>query len=149
MKELASIVGGLIVAALLAIVILYVFSRPASDITLEDITPGVASSVNTAGTAPQGTAPAKGPESEENKKEQADFYIIVGSIRNLIQAKQKAKEFIDDYNKNFIVLSPTTEGYYRISSGKYSTLEEAKTAIKDVRANINPQAWILSVKREY
>jgi hypothetical protein len=147
MKELASIIGGFIVAALLAIAALYVFSVPPKDITLKDIPQGIAPQKNITETATQGTTLNKSPEKEGDKKVQVDYYIIVGSVRNLTQAKQKAEELINEYNTNFIVLPPSTKGYYRVSSGVYSTLEEAKSTIKSIRANINPDAWIFSVKR--
>jgi len=83
-------------------------------------------------------------DSAGNDKIQADIYIIVGSFENLIQAQQKAKELANDRNLNIIVLPPSKEGYYRISCGKYSTLEEAKIANKSIRKNINPDAWILT-----
>jgi SPOR domain len=75
------------------------------------------------------------------------YYIIVESIRNLSMAQQKAKKLKNEFNANFIILPPTTEGYYRISYGKYSSLEDAKSIIKSIRTNIRPDVWILSEKK--
>lgn len=86
-------------------------------------------------------------ETNDLDKLQAGYYIIVGSYKNITQAQQKAKELINDFNANIIVLPPVTEGYYRISFGKYSTREEANSAIKSIRTNVDSNAWIFSVKK--
>jgi cell division protein FtsN len=81
-----------------------------------------------------------------NLKVQVDYYIIVGSFKNLEQAQQKADKLTNEFNTNIILLPATKEGYFRISCGKYSTLEKAEAAIKNIRTNINSNAWILSLK---
>jgi hypothetical protein len=81
-----------------------------------------------------------------NDRVQVEFYIIVESLKNLIQAQQRAEKFVNDFNINFIVLPPTAEGYYRISCGKYSSFEEAESAIISIKTNISSDAWIFSVK---
>jgi isocitrate lyase len=78
-------------------------------------------------------------------KVQVEYYIIVQSNRNLRQAQQKAEELTNKYNTNFIVLPRTKEGFYRISYGKYSKLEEVNSIIKGIRTNIRSDAWILSL----
>lgn len=85
-------------------------------------------------------------ETDANYIVQVDYFIIVGSFGNQMQAQQKADKINGDFDTNTIILPPTKEGYYRISYGKYSTLEEAKAKIQSIRTNINPEAWILSVK---
>jgi hypothetical protein len=81
-----------------------------------------------------------------NDRVQVEFYIIVESLKNLTQAQQRAEKFVNDFNVNFIVLPPTAEGYYRISCGKYSSFEEAESAIKSIKTNISSDAWIFSAK---
>jgi hypothetical protein len=71
-------------------------------------------------------------------------YIIIESSKNLTSAQQKAKILEKEFNVHFFVLPPNAKGYYRISCGKYSTLEEARSKIKSVKANIRPDAWILT-----
>ena len=87
-------------------------------------------------------------ETDGNDKVRIDYYIIVGSFRNLIQAQEKAEKLINDLNTNIIILPPTKESLYRISYGKYSTYEDAKTTIKSksIRETISSDIWILSVK---
>jgi len=147
MKEVASIIGGFIVAAFLAIAALYVFTVPPKDITLKDIPAGLTPQANITETDTQGNTLVKSPDKEVDKKMQDNYYIIVGSVRDLSWAKQRAEELINVYNTNFIVLPPTAKGYYRVSCGNYSTLEEAKSTIKNIRVNINPNAWILRLTR--
>jgi hypothetical protein len=83
---------------------------------------------------------------DDNLKVLADYYIIVGSFGNLMQAQQKADKLTNVFNTNIIVLPVTKEGYYRVSCGKYSTLEKAKDTLKSIRTNISKEAWIFSVK---
>ena len=87
------------------------------------------------------------PETDVYVKIQADYHIIVGSFDNLPQAQQKSKELLKYYNANIIVLPPTPEGFYRISYRKYSTREEAESAIKSIRTNIQSDAWIFSERK--
>jgi hypothetical protein len=83
-----------------------------------------------------------------NVKVQVEYYIILESFKDLMHAQQKAEKSKNDLNTNIIILPPTKESYYRISYGKYSTLEEAKSAIKSIRTNIRSDAWIYSEKKE-
>lgn len=92
------------------------------------------------------TALIESIETDTDDKAEVYYYIIVGSFKTLKIAQQKADDLRKDFNTNFIVIPPTTEGYCRISFGKYPTLEEAKSAIKSTVKNICPDAWILSVK---
>jgi hypothetical protein len=74
------------------------------------------------------------------------YYIIVGSYKNLKEAQKKVEKLRNDLNANVIALSPTKEGYYRISYGEYSTLEEARSKLNSIRAEVSNDAWILSDK---
>ena len=148
MRELVSIIGGIIVAFLFTIAVLYLITFPARDVTLDDIPPGAAPYTNPKEPAPAETAPDKNPETDSGNKEKADYYIIIGSIRGLTKAQQKADRLVNEFNTNIIVLPPTTDGYYRITCGRCSTLKEAKSTIKSIRARINPDAWILAVKKD-
>jgi hypothetical protein len=85
-------------------------------------------------------------QTDDANKVKVDYYIIVGSFRNQIQARQRAEKVKKDFDANVILLPPTIEGNYRISFGRYSSLEEAKNAIIHVRKNLNSDAWVLTVK---
>jgi hypothetical protein len=80
-------------------------------------------------------------------KEQTEYYVIVESAPNKELARQKAEKLKKVFRTDFLILPPTKEGVYRISSGKYSTMEEAKSAIQGIRKNIRSDAWIFSLKR--
>ncbi len=149
MRELVSIIGGIIVALLFTLAVLYLFTIPARDITLDDIPPGAAPYTNQKEPAPAATSPDKNQETDSGSKEKADYYIIIGSIRGFTNAQQKADRLINEFNANIIILPPTTEGFYRITCGRCSTLMEAKSTIKSIRAKINPDAWILKVKKDH
>lgn len=87
------------------------------------------------------------PTVGEDKAQVYDHYfIIVGSFRNLLQAQNKAEKLKNDFNTNFIVLPPGKEGYYRISYGEYTTLEEAKSTSERIKAEISSDVWIYSEK---
>jgi cell division protein FtsN len=138
------------IIALFIIAIVYLFTQPPSDITLKDITPAVAPYANPKESAKEETTlidSLKTSVTEGNDKIKADYYIIVGSFKNLTQAEQKAEKLTHDLNSNITVLPATMDGYYRISCGKYSTLEEAKSTINRIRTNISPAAWILSTTK--
>lgn len=120
---------------------------PPKEVTLQEIHSSGAPHTGTKEPATQETTPIDSPETDGEDKVQIDYYIIIESFRNLTLAQQKAEKLKNDSNTNIIVLPPTTEGYYRISYGKYSTLEEAKSAIKSIRTNISSHAWINSVKK--
>lgn len=80
------------------------------------------------------------------EKEGINYYIIVESATNQNLASQKAEKLKNTFKSDFIILPPTKEGIYRISIGKYSSLEEAKATIDAVRRNIRSDAWIFSLK---
>jgi hypothetical protein len=129
------------------ITFLYVITLPPRDITLKDIPPAVAVQSNSREPDLRGIAPVDTTETDCDDKAQVGYYIIVESNRNLTLAQKEADILIKNFNRKFIVLPPTTEGYYRISYGKYSTLEEAKSIIERIRTTIRSDAWILSVKK--
>jgi cell division protein FtsN len=136
----------LIIIFLFILIVILIFVQHEKAIPLMGIPQAVAPQTNPKKPDIQKTSLKDSLETDVGNKVKAGYYIIVGSFRNLTQAQQKAGKLITGFKTDIIVLSPTTEGYYRISCGKYSTLEEASARIKDVRANIDSAAWILSVK---
>jgi len=114
--------------------------------TIKELTPAVIPQKNIKETDIQETTLDDSSETDDINRVQVDYYIIIGSFRDLKQAQQKAERLKNDFDTDIIVLPPTTEGNYRISYGKYSSLEEAKTKLKSIKKNINPDAWIFSVK---
>jgi SPOR domain len=119
---------------------------PQKEITLKELSSKVAQHTSPKELAMREPAVIDSSEKDGKDKVQVDYYIIIGSYRNLKQAQQKAKKLINDFSTNIIILPSLKEGCYRISYGKYSTLEEAKTTIKNVRTKINSDAWIFSLK---
>ncbi len=120
---------------------------PAREIPIRVPGSSVTQDTSTGKTVTEETTASNSSETDSNDKTQVDYYIILGSFGDLVQARQKAEKLINDHNADIIVLPPTNEGNYRISYGKYSSLEEAKTMIKSIRATIKPDAWIFSVKK--
>ena len=120
---------------------------PAREIPLREHGFALAHDTSTGESTPEETIASNSPEKDNNDKIQVNYYIIIGSFGDLVQAQQKAGKLKNDHKADIIVLPPTKEGNYRISYGKYSSLEEAKTMINSVRATIKPDAWIFSVKK--
>lgn len=135
----------MIFAVLLIALAFYVILMPPQEITLKDITPAITRNSSPNGPSLQEINPVDSSITEGDVKVQVEYYIIVQSNRNLRQAQQKAEELTNKYNTNFKVLPRTKEGFYRISYGKYSKLEEVNSIIKGIRTNIRSDAWILSL----
>jgi hypothetical protein len=147
MKE-SSIIGTVLLT-LLAFFIFAVaglFILPPRDISLKDIPPAIIPPTMPKEVTSRDTMLIGRPKTDGDYKEQVEYYIIVESFRNLTLAQQEAEKLKNDFNTNIIVLPPTTEGFYRISYGKYLTPEEAKSAINYIRTNISSDAWIFSTK---
>jgi cell division septation protein DedD len=87
---------------------------------------------------------------QENKPPENDakaYYIIIEGFKNSNAAKERAETLSKKFNAEMFVLPPTHAGIYRISYGKYSTYEQAETALIRVKIKIRPEAWILSPKK--
>jgi len=119
---------------------------PPREITLKDIPPAVYQHTSPNEPATRETTLIDSSETDGDDKVQVDYYIIVASFKSLIQARQKVKDLINDFGTEFILLPPAG-GNYRISYGRYPTLEDAKSAIKSIRTNIASDAWIFWVKK--
>jgi septal ring-binding cell division protein DamX len=135
----------LIITVLFLIAVAYVINYSNQEITLKNIASTLAPHTNAKEPATKEITLSDSTKTNNVDKVQIDYYIIVGSFRNLTLAQQKAEKSKNDFNNNIIILPPTTEGYYSVSIGKYSSLEEAKSAIKSVRAGTSSNAWIKSV----
>jgi hypothetical protein len=72
------------------------------------------------------------------------YYIIVGSFKENVAAQNKAEKLKRSLDGEFILLPLSKEGNFRISYGRYSTLEEAEATIDRVRQSIDRGAWIYS-----
>lgn len=136
----------LIIIVLFLLAVFYVSNMQPKEITLKDLQPALAPQKSTKEPFMQETNLINSSKTDGDDRTQDNYFIIVGSFKNLRQAQQKAEKLINDFNANIIMLPPTTEGYYRISYGRYSTPEETKAIIKSIRANINSDAWIFSAK---
>jgi hypothetical protein len=72
------------------------------------------------------------------------FYIIIESGTNREQSVKDAEKLKKELRANIFVLPPSKEGVYRISYGKYATIEEARTSLKKIRSLSVSNAWIYS-----
>jgi len=136
-----------IIIVLFIVAILFVMTLPPKDITFEYLSPSVAPNTSPNEPAALDTTLIDSPETDGDDKVLVDYYIILESFRNLTLAQKKAEKLKNDFKTNIIVLPPTTEGYYRISYGKYSSLEEARSTIKSIKTKISSDVWIFSVKK--
>ena len=135
-----------IILTFFAAILVYVYNLPPKSPSIKDLHRTVTPNIRPEEPSARDTTLIDSIEADSDDKVQVYYYIIVGSFKTLTMAQQKAENLRKDIDANFIVIPPTTEGYCRISYGKYSTLEEAKFAIKSIGKNICPDAWILSVK---
>ena len=129
---------GLFVLAFVSVLFL-----PPRDITLKEISQSEAAHSSHEKPAGRLSNLSDSANIEADEKVTTRFYIIVGSHKNLLKAQQEAEQISKAPDINIIVLHPTKEGYTRISYGEYSTLEEAKSAIINIKSKINSDSWIL------
>jgi hypothetical protein len=141
MKTLIFIIIVLFITALL-----YVLHLPPRQISLEELSPSNYSHTSTNVPSKPENTPIDTSEADSDDKVLVDYYIIVESCKNPALALQRAEKLKKEFNKNFIVLPATAEGHCRISCGKYSTLDEAKSNIESIRTKIRFDVWILSAK---
>jgi cell division protein FtsN len=146
MKQVILIIIVLFIAALI-----YLITQQPKDITLEDmikyIPPTAAPNTNPEESYSQETTLIDSSKTDVDDTLQFDYYIVVESFKNLTLAQQKAEKLKTALNADIIVLPPTTEGYYRLSYGKYSTIEEARSIINSVRSKFKSDVWIYTAKK--
>jgi hypothetical protein len=159
-----------IVLFLFSAVLLYLITLPPKQITLKDLEPEVFPRTIPEEPEQQETNPVDSIEevfnpsipNESSTKEsvsgvssntdistdpKVEYYIIVGSFNNLKQAQQEADKLNKDYSANIIILPPTAKGIYRISVGKYNTIEAAKSSIQSIKTKIKSDSWIFSLTK--
>jgi hypothetical protein len=73
-------------------------------------------------------------------------YLIVASFSDLEQANRVAGEFAGKYNADMFVLPPASNGYYRVSHGRYTTTGDALAALEALKQSYFPDAWLLTTK---
>lgn len=73
-------------------------------------------------------------------------YLIVASFSDLDQADRMAGEYAGKLQADMLVLPETTNGYYRVSYGRYSTTTEALAALETLKNSNFPDAWLLASK---
>jgi cell division protein FtsN len=120
---------------------IYLATLPPEDVSINDIeqAPPHLQSQNNTYSAGTGTM------EKEVTSDSAEYFIIVGSFRNPEQAGLKARELNKMGSDTVILLPATSEGNIRISFGTYKTMEEARTNLEKIRADIASGAWILTV----
>jgi septal ring-binding cell division protein DamX len=125
----------------------YVCTRPLEDISIKDLPMSSAPVEVSPEPVNQQSTLNYNTEAEVEKKAEFEYHIILESLRNLGQAQQKAEKLKNDLNADVIVLPPSKEGYYRISYGKYTSIEEARSASKSLKTTISRDIWILPVEK--
>ena len=126
----------------------YVCTRPLEDISIKDLPMSSAPVEISPEPVMQQNTPDHPQEAEVEKEAEVEYHIILESLRNLEQAQQRAEKLKNDLNADIIVLPPTKEGYYRISYGKYTTIEEARSVSKSLKTTISKDVWILTVEKQ-
>jgi len=129
------------------IIVGFILTFKPEDVTLKDLPHGDAPDTSTKEPAKQETTHINSIKTVGDDKAQVDYYIIVESFRTITQAQQAAEKLKNNFDTNIIILPPSTEGYYRVCYGKYSTHEEADSAIKSIRTKIRYDAWIFSIRK--
>jgi hypothetical protein len=137
----------ILILILIAIALVYVYNLPPKPRTIKDIHPDFIPNIRSEESSAKDTIPFTGIKEDTDDRVQNHYYIIVESVTGELHARQEAEKLKSDFQTDFIVLPPTREGFYRISYGKYTSLEEAKNAINKVRRNIRANAWIFSEKK--
>jgi hypothetical protein len=132
---------------LFAIALLYVYNLPPKPHTIKDLHPAATPNLIPEGPFAKDTNLIAGKKGDIDDKVQVYHYIIVESVKGELHAKQNAAKLKNDFKTDFIVLPSPSAGFYRISYGKYTSLEKAKSAINNVRRNIRSDAWIFSEKK--
>ena len=135
-----------IVFVIFLLVILQLFLMPPRDITIKDITQVSRPNSSQEKFASPEVITTDRAEEKVNEEVKSGYYIIVGSFNNLPQAQQEVEGLNKYPNLNVAILPLTKEGNYRISCGKYASIEEAKSQIENIKTNIKFDAWILKEK---
>ena len=73
-------------------------------------------------------------------------YLIVASFSDLEQANRVAEELAGQHSAEMFVLPPASNGFYRVSHGRYTTTEEALAALENLKQTYFPDAWLLTAK---
>lgn len=135
MKKLALVSGLLFV-----VVYLVVNNITSNDNSFDVIYPSVPAQSLT-GSDSQHDGARQGDYSAATDKNSV-FFLVIASFNDHELARKTADDFSARYNADFIVLPPASNGFYRISYGKYSSLREAQDALESVKRNGFPDAWI-------
>lgn len=141
MKKLALISGLLFFIVLLGVNTL-TSDKKSFDVVYPAIPVSTLTTIESPGTATSdSTAPSQADPSPIKYN-----YLIVGSFSDLEQANRVAGEFSGKYKAEMLVLPPASNGYYRISYGRYTTTAEALAALEMVKQVSFPDAWLLTSK---
>lgn len=133
MKRLA-----ILVIVLFTAIGVYVVHLPPKEMTLKDLHPVITVHTNPKEPVMQDTSDIDSTKTEGNDTVCVAYYIIIESLSNPAVAQRKAEKLRSEFSTEIIVLPRTKEGYYRISYGKYSSLEEAKAILENARKKFAP-----------
>ena len=125
----------------------YIFTRPLEDISINDLPMNTVLVESSVEPAAQQITPDDSTEERGAKQAETEYYLIIESFKNLTQAQQRAEKFRNDFKTNVIVLPRSKEGYFRISYGKYSSIEEARAAQISLKTNFSHDVWVLTVEK--
>lgn len=126
----------------------YVCTRPLEDISIKDLPMNSTPVEISPEPVDRQNTLVNNPEDAVDEAVQFEYYIILESLKNPVQAQQRADKFKNDLNANIIVLPPSKEGYYRISYGKYTSIEEARSASQRLKTTISKDVWVLTVEKQ-
>ena len=94
-----------------------------------------------AAAAPAPAAPAVQPPAPVPG--QTMYFIVVGSFPDEASAESLAQSLRDRGAAMASVFMRTPNNYHRVCYGYYNSLDEAERVLAGVKADINPDAWIL------
>ncbi len=150
----------------MAAILYHVFTMPPKGMSIKDLHPvlvqhsptdtSITRDASSYGSDSELKAGTSGPDARGNNatvrqdyapEAEPDFFIIIESFRDLKVASRKAATLEKELKTRIFVLPPSENGYYRLSYGKYSTMDEARQALAYIKVKVRPDAWIYSVKK--
>jgi hypothetical protein len=98
---------------------------------------------STPGRGQNGTL-SRGVITEVISKEQSPrYFIVVGSVPNLIMAKEESEKYLAKGLDLWMILPNEDSKNVRLAIGKYSSFREASNALQPAKAQFSESVWIL------
>ena len=94
--------------------------------------------------APEVADPAEAAAPSPADADQARYFVVAGAFRNRDNAGRLLEQIrAEGHNRASIVTDPQ-RGFYIVAYAGYPVREQAEQAMAQVRARINPEAWIFT-----